>query len=76
MATPAGMATAVQPPNAHNQAQSQAHEALAEATAQRDQAVQQARWMRDEVARKVRAMVGELDRMRAELEDLLRKLGG
>jgi hypothetical protein len=48
---------------------------LAELQAQRDQALQHARWMREEVARRVRAMVGELDRMRGELEELLRKLG-
>jgi hypothetical protein len=41
----------------------------------RDQAVAQARYMRDEVVRRVKTMAGELDRMRGELEDLLRKLG-
>lgn len=49
---------------------------LAEMQVARDQALSQARYMRDEVVRRVKTMAGELDRMRGELEDLLRKLGG
>ena len=49
---------------------------VAEMQVARDQALAQARYMRDEVVRRVKSMAGELDRMRGELEDLLRKLGG
>jgi hypothetical protein len=49
---------------------------LAEMQVARDQALSQARYMRDEVVRRVKTMAGELDRMRGELEELLRKLGG
>lgn len=48
---------------------------VAEMQVARDQALAQARYMRDEVVRRVKTMAGELDRMRGELEDLLRKLG-
>jgi hypothetical protein len=49
---------------------------VAEMQVARDQALAQARYMRAEVVRRVKSMAGELDRMRGELEDLLRKLGG
>jgi predicted component of type VI protein secretion system len=50
-------------------------QAMADLAAQRDQALKQARWMREEVQRRIRGMVQELDKMRGELEELLRKLG-
>jgi hypothetical protein len=49
---------------------------LADMQVQRDQALSQARWMRDEVVKRIKTMVGDHDRMRGELEDMLRKLGG
>jgi FHA domain len=48
---------------------------VAEMQVARDQALAQARYMREEVVRRVKSMATELDRMRGELEDLLRKLG-
>jgi predicted component of type VI protein secretion system len=48
---------------------------IAELQAARDQAVNQTRWLRDEVARKFKTMATELERMRAELEELMRKIG-
>jgi hypothetical protein len=49
---------------------------IAELQAARDQAVTQARWLRDEVTKKFKAMATDLERMRGELEELMRKIGG
>ncbi len=79
-ATPAQMAEALAgngaPPSSGGEDAGALRQNLAEMQVARDQALAQARYMRDEVVRRVKTMAGELDRMRGELEDLLRKLGG
>jgi hypothetical protein len=48
---------------------------ISELQAARDQAVSQARWLREEITRKFKTMAGDLERMRSELEELMRKIG-
>lgn len=75
-ATPATMAEAMSSTNPVGEDSASLRAQLAEMQAARDQAMAQVRYLREEVVRRVRTMAGDMDRMRGELEDLLRKLGG
>jgi hypothetical protein len=75
-ATPQSMAEAMGSTNPVGDDSASLRAQLAEMQAARDQAMAQVRYLREEVVRRVRTMTGDMDRMRGELEDLLRKLGG